>query len=481
MSRIASLVVAGVSWPILVSAAGAADLPSRKAEPVDYVRTCALGAFSGFVIPGTDVCFKLGGFVRYQYTWNQVQHGFRYVPGVGGYNSVTGFGLTNGNGQRADAALIMDARTQTDYGLLRSYADLRVRQQSPTLGGATSIIVDKAYVQFGPWSFGVFQSFFDFYTDDFNNIGALASDADIPGIAYTAKLGDAFFATFALEDRGNLNTVNAVPIPDVNAVWATAGAQVGVSTTPFNLISPNAGYRVPDAVVQFLYDPGSTGWGKAQLSGALHQARTGYATPPFPGSDLGDTQYGWAVQGGLKFNLPMLAPGDTAFIQAAYEQGASNYLQASTNPNGLGTTQVTNAVFLSDAVAIGPASKVKLSSGWNALVAFDHYWTPSFDTAIWVNYTSINMPGGPLSGTVLPAGFAYGSAFAADFRYWQVGAQASWYPVKGLKFAGTLNFVSLERSSATQDYLFGAGGAVVSVARKDIGSLAGALRIQRDF
>src|SRR3954451_13086677 len=97
----------------VATAAQAADLPSRKAEPVDYVRICTLGSFTGFVIPGTDVCLKVGGFVRYQYTVNQVQHGFRYVPGVGGYNSVTGFSQANGNGQRTDASLKLDARTET--------------------------------------------------------------------------------------------------------------------------------------------------------------------------------------------------------------------------------------------------------------------------------------------------------------------------------------------------------------------------------
>ena len=145
-----------------IAAVQAADLPSRKAEPVDYVRICTLGAFSGFVIPGTDVCLKVGGFVRYQYTWNQVQHGFRYVPGVGGYNSVTGFSQANGNGQRTDASLKLDARTETEYGLLRSFTDIRFRQESPAITGGSKPFIEKAYIQFGPWSFGSFPVFLRF-------------------------------------------------------------------------------------------------------------------------------------------------------------------------------------------------------------------------------------------------------------------------------------------------------------------------------
>ena len=473
------LLLAGALFS-LATEVQAADLPSRKAEPVDYVRVCSLGSFTGFVIPGTDVCLKVGGFVRYQYTVNQVQHGFRYVPGVGGYNSVTGFSQANGYGQRADASLKLDARTETEYGLLRSFTDMRIRQESPSVTGISKPYVDKAYIQFGPWTFGYFQSFFDFYSDNFNNIAALASDADLVGAAYTAKLGNGFFATIALEDRSNIDTVNAVPIPNLQADWVTAGGQAGVATTNFNL-APNGGYRVPDAVIQLLYDPGAGSWGQAQLSAGLHQARIGYATPPFAGSKMEDTHYGWAVQGGLKFNLSMLAPGDTAYIQAAYTQGALNYLQGTNNPNKLGTTQVSNAVFLSDAVAVGAFSDIRLASGWNMLVAVDHYWTSNFDTAFWFNYTSINMPSGPLSGAVLPAGFAYGNASAPDFNYWQVGGQATWVPVKGLKFAGTVNYFNMQRSNATQDLLIGPGGAVTSVAKKDSSSVAAALRVQRDF
>ena len=183
------LLLAGALFS-LATEVQAADLPSRKAEPVDYVRVCSLGSFTGFVIPGTDVCLKVGGFVRYQYTVNQVQHGFRYVPGVGGYNSVTGFSQANGYGQRADASLKLDARTETEYGLLRSFTDMRIRQESPSVTGVSKPYVDKAYIQFGPWTFGYFQSFFDFYSDNFNNIAALASDADLVGAAYTAKLGN---------------------------------------------------------------------------------------------------------------------------------------------------------------------------------------------------------------------------------------------------------------------------------------------------
>src|SRR5690349_3901395 len=37
------------------------------------------------------------------------------------------------------------------------------------------------------------------------------------------------------------------------------------------------------------------------------------------------SEYGWGVQGGLKLNLPFIAPGDLLYLQAAYSEGALSY------------------------------------------------------------------------------------------------------------------------------------------------------------
>ena len=50
-----------------VAAAQAADLPSRKSAPVEYVRVCSAYGAGFFFIPGTDTCLKIGGRVRADY------------------------------------------------------------------------------------------------------------------------------------------------------------------------------------------------------------------------------------------------------------------------------------------------------------------------------------------------------------------------------------------------------------------------------
>ena len=77
-------------------------------------------------MPGSDTCIKLSGRVRADYFYNEPQSQFRYVPGIGGFNGSRGFGVNNGTGQTVQASVKLDARTTTEYGLLRSFADMRL-------------------------------------------------------------------------------------------------------------------------------------------------------------------------------------------------------------------------------------------------------------------------------------------------------------------------------------------------------------------
>ncbi|MBV9752493.1 MAG: porin, partial [Hyphomicrobiales bacterium] len=56
-----SLLLGSAAGFIAVTGAQAADLPTRKAAPVDYVRICSVYGPGFFYIPGTDTCLKIGG------------------------------------------------------------------------------------------------------------------------------------------------------------------------------------------------------------------------------------------------------------------------------------------------------------------------------------------------------------------------------------------------------------------------------------
>ena len=63
MKMVKSLLLVSAAGLVAVSGAQAADLPV-KAKPVEYVKVCSLYGAGFYYIPGTDICMKIGGYVR---------------------------------------------------------------------------------------------------------------------------------------------------------------------------------------------------------------------------------------------------------------------------------------------------------------------------------------------------------------------------------------------------------------------------------
>ena len=118
MKMMKSLLLGGAAGLVAVAGAQAADLPV-KAKPVEYVKVCSLYGEGVFYIPGTDTCLKIGGWVRYdQYFGNTGGSGNPYLSGAAGRND----SFDSADYQtRARTVMSFDARTQTEYGTLRSY------------------------------------------------------------------------------------------------------------------------------------------------------------------------------------------------------------------------------------------------------------------------------------------------------------------------------------------------------------------------
>src|ERR1700729_2117738 len=104
MKLTAHLLLGSAAALMTVAGAQAADLPTRKAAPVEYVRICAVHGPGFFYIPGTDTCIKIGGRAP-----------FEFVNG-GEYNR-----QTDNSSFRALGRISVDARTTTDWGLLRAF------------------------------------------------------------------------------------------------------------------------------------------------------------------------------------------------------------------------------------------------------------------------------------------------------------------------------------------------------------------------
>ena len=63
MTLIKSILLGSATGIVAVASAQAADLPTRKAAPVEYVKVCNVGGITGWTLPGSDTCVKFSGFM----------------------------------------------------------------------------------------------------------------------------------------------------------------------------------------------------------------------------------------------------------------------------------------------------------------------------------------------------------------------------------------------------------------------------------
>ncbi|RDI58480.1 porin, partial [Microvirga subterranea] len=237
-----------------------------------------------------------------------------------------------------------------------------------------------------------------------------------------------------------------------------------------------AGQRAPDVVANIKY-VGT--WGGAQLSGAVHQLRSdNLFTSPITGfSDFPDTEYGFAISGTAHVNLPMLAPGDAAWIAATYARGAVAYLNggnSALNSSPFNVIGVGGPVALVDAVVNATTGDIDTTTGWSVAGGLRHYWTPQLRQNVFGSYMRIEYGSG--AQAINPAGFTVG---LADFNEWRLGTNLIWQPVSGLDLGVEVMYVNLDPRGRAFIPSFTPG--VPGVSYGSDSAWEGRLRVQRDF
>src|SRR5215471_7955860 len=268
MKMVKSLLLGTAAGLVAVAGAQAAELPV-KAAPVQYVKICNLYGDGFYYIPGTDICLKVGGYVRGEYFYNYGASGTNGpFAGVSGQKD-----RFDGNDflMRTRAYACFDSRQQTEYGTLRTYLQMGVNYDSPQVT-STNFNANRAFIQFAGFTIGTAQSFFDFYSSPASAYwGALASDTGDGGwkvFAYTIQLGNGISTTFSIEEPRNMGT--AVPTSGVlNTNFGNAGLVLGT----INLDPDRVKERFPDIVQNWRIDQA---WGSAQIMGAIHDVSAGY-------------------------------------------------------------------------------------------------------------------------------------------------------------------------------------------------------------
>jgi porin-like protein len=391
---------------VAVAGAQAADMPV-KAAPVQYVKICTLYGDGFYYIPGTDICLKIGGYVRGEYAYN---YG----------NSMTNGPFANVNGQkdrldgqdftiRTRAYAWFDSRQQTEYGTLRSYLQIGVNYDSPQ-NTATNFSANRAFIQFAGFTVGTVQSFFDFYQSPASSFFAPpASNTGDRGwkvFAYTAQYGNGFSATFSFEEPRTFQTGPIAGVINTNL----GNLALGVNTSDTDRVKQ----RFPDIVQNWRVDQA---WGSAQVMVAAHDASGGYyaANPAAPlagaacsgltagflgagtGSLTGSEtcghpadKVGWAFGGGSRHNFP---GGDYLQWQATYSQGAARYV-AFTQAGAFSPVQFNGGNlgygFFSDGVFSNATGDIQLTTVWGINAAYDHLWLPNFRTSLYGSYFRVD-------------------------------------------------------------------------------------------
>jgi hypothetical protein len=473
-----SLLLGSAAGLVAVAGAQAADLPV-KAKPVEYVRVCSLYGAGFFYAPGTETCVKFGMAIRVQVEYNAGAGG--EAVGSAPVEQLQGRltrADTNDINFRNRIYFSMDARTQTEYGTLRSYFRMGISQTTPSDPATGNVFWDRAFIQFAGFTVGHTQSFFDIYTyggaQTYLNVRT-SGDSGPSGLtvfAYTAQFGNGFTATLSLEDPGAGH--NRAPVTDLSGpgFWGLgtqAGAdnafqgqnanQAGVG----GAVAGGAGFQMPDIIGSLRIDQS---WGYAGVSGAIHQVGGAYYLSP--DSTLNghpSDAIGWAVGIGGMFYAPWFAPGDKFGFNAVYSQGAAGYAQNIGNTwllykggTSVGVGWVTDAVFdctnnVGGVVIAGGGctGSLQLTTAWDALAAFEHHWTPQLWTVLYGGYAAVTynstaqalinthlagaagslVCGVPVGGAVAtPVGGnpLVGNSCSPNSSWYQIGTVTHWNP-----------------------------------------------------
>jgi len=427
MKNFKSLILGSAAGMLAVAGAQAADLPV-KAKPVEYVKVCSAYGAGFYYIPGTDICLRVGGFLFSDFNVNN-----RGISGQFGTGTARDR-ADDWTSFRVRQNLILDARTNTEYGTLRSYfsggfqwdtssSGAFVQQaSSTTLAPNWSWYYNSAFIQFAGFTFGIANSFFDFDPSMVMNTVIDKSTSYSPMIAYTAQLGSGISATISMED----STQRRSQITGVGATTTFTFSTVGASANIY------AGQFMPDFVANLRVDQA---WGDAQVAGAVHQVKTNIVA----GED--NVAYGYAFMGGLNFKLPSIGAKDSFQIEGVYSKGAISYTGINQSPYG----NVTNVAYATsgpapfldvfDAYRVS-ATDLELVKAYSFDAQFRHFWTPTLRSTF--KYGYLRFDAGPVAN----------AASFPDGRVQQGVVNLIWSPVKNLDIGTEVYYNDLKTSNS---------------------------------
>ncbi len=441
MTLIKSLLLGSAAGIVAVASAQAADLPTKKAAPVEYVKVCNVGGITGWTLPGSDTCVKFSGYItaqfeggnlNTQYTWGSIQTAVAaagypaFLPGtsvpIGGSPSTTvsvtpptttGAGggvstpVTVAVPAIASAYPFSDQQLTQRVLIAASSAQKNTTFYRPETGWTTR--ANFGFDMASNTAYGPLIGHFDINSENGNgfdntgtetylNTGYLTWAGITAGKAasfYSFTGGGDNWANFASPDQKGFNE------PDLMAYTASfgggftatiaaqssgtnGGSGGGTDLTEGGLVY--GGQKWPD-IVGALHV--KQGWGEAQVSGVVHNVNVEdnlYNQSSACGltgaiyCNYSHQQTGWGVDAGVKVNLPSFGAGDDFLVTGSYTQSAvwySGLPDMMWGENG----QVNGngqSMYMSDAYFNPLTNQWSKPTAWSVSALIEHHFTPQF-------------------------------------------------------------------------------------------------------
>jgi hypothetical protein len=466
-----SLLLGSATAFVAVAGANAADLPSKKAAPVNYVKICDAYGAGFYTIPGTETCIKLGGRVRADYSFSQAKDVYSAVSTSDVATLKLNKSSQNIFGSETRGRVDLDARTPTPYGTVQAVTSLRMARTTGVLNEsavandglsgdkATNVTINSsgagatleaAYIRFAGFTFGNARDNFSFMPSIFYGSGHWASFANgSNGISYTAVLGGGVSVTLGFQDPAY-----------------TAGKPLVDKITAVTSTNVYASYRsIPQLNARLDWDQS---WGSVALKGALNQYKLvdGASTAASIGYDKSKTV--WAIGAGAKINLPQLAAGDALWLDGGYADGMTEYTI------NWGSFKSSDTKRNAGGYVFNPPSIVAFDSGissvksWNVAAVFQHWFAPQHRTSFLASYGAWKAPDAS-KNLVWNAKSGFG-----DGTTWNVGAQYAFVPTSNFEIGveALYNRVKQDVAATTNQ---------TTVYSKSDGGWTGRMRVERTF
>ncbi len=331
------------------------------------------GSFPGsFLVPGTQTSFKVGGYIKFDYTYDFGQQQ-SIVGGASPFGVAFDSGGFGGGGVfhpfAADAGHHIHGNSQ----MTASESRFNIETRTPTAYGELKFKVNsnssgfrlrQAYGTLGPFLAGQTLSLFrdgaaEAETLDFGGAQATGVTRQ-PQVRYTFDFGNGLTWAVAAEN------------PQAQVFDLEGGSGPGVNSSTFK---SGQGDKIPDFTTAVVYN---APWGHLNLHAVLRDVYW-HTADSDSGGQVHDSVFGWAVGFSGNWNVPI--GKDSLAWEAAYGQGAGRYVNSDGPP--------TPDAFLIDAAPLGIApgnATLKKVKSYLFSANYTHFWTDTLRSNIAGSY-----------------------------------------------------------------------------------------------